>query len=52
MWDWPITYLTLGLITGFIAFFDVGGAGREISWLLCVVFFVLFVGSLLKHRSV
>jgi uncharacterized membrane protein YtjA (UPF0391 family) len=50
MLRWAILFLIVALIAGALGMFQLEGLAMQISWILFVVFLVLFVVSLVMGR--
>jgi uncharacterized membrane protein YtjA (UPF0391 family) len=50
MLRWAIVFLIVALIAGALGMFQLEGLAMQISWILFVVFLVLFVVSLVVGR--
>jgi uncharacterized membrane protein YtjA (UPF0391 family) len=50
MLRWAIVFLIVALIAGALGLFQLEGLAMQISWILFVVFLVLFVVSLVVGR--
>jgi uncharacterized membrane protein YtjA (UPF0391 family) len=51
MLRWALVFLVIALIAGALGLFRVSFLAQEISWILFVVFLILFVVSLVLGRG-
>jgi len=51
MLRWALIYLIVALVAGALGMWPVAALGREIAWILFVVFLILFVVSLVLGRG-
>jgi uncharacterized membrane protein YtjA (UPF0391 family) len=51
MLRWALVFLVIALIAGALGLFRVSFMAQEVSWILFVVFLVLFVVSLVLGRG-
>jgi uncharacterized membrane protein YtjA (UPF0391 family) len=51
MLRWAVIFLVIALISGMLGLFHVSDMASEISWILFVLFLILFVVSLVLGRG-
>jgi uncharacterized membrane protein YtjA (UPF0391 family) len=51
MLRWALVFLIIALVAGVLGIWPVAALGREIAWILFVVFLILFLVSLVLGRG-